>query len=157
MFRFLSKIFAVGISKISPSVKDWILKALTSLMDFLEKHFNNIVKSIFGVGGAGLGIGLIANLSGTIIDGATEKFGFFSRVLGLETLFSNLSVALQPFFTEHFNCTFIQAFAAFGCIDAINTIINSCAYALLFWLSVVVFKWVLGLLPLLIRTIALHV
>ena len=113
MFRFLSKIFAVGISKISPSVKELDFKRLDLFDGFFEKHFNNIVKSIFGVGGAGLGIGLIANLSGTSLDGATEKFGFFSRVLGLETLFSNLSVALQPFFLEHFNLHFIQAFAAF--------------------------------------------
>lgn len=157
MFQFFGKIFGVGLSKISPSVKEWILKHLTDLMDFLEKHFNNIVKSLFGIGGAGLGLALVTNFSNTIIDGATEKFGFFSRVLGIKTLFSNLSQTLQPFFTEHFNCTFIQAFAAFGCVDAINTIINSCAYALVFWLCVVVFKWVVGLLPLLVTKIATHI
>ncbi len=154
MFKYVKKIFGVGLSKISPSVKDWILKRLSDLMDFLEEHFNNIVRSMFGIGGAGLGLGLVTNFTNTIIDGATEKFGFFSRVLGLQSLFSNLSSTLQPFFTEHFNCTFIQAFAAFGCVEAINTIINSCAYALIFWLCVVVFKWVIGLLPLLVSTIA---
>lgn len=157
MFQFIGKIFGVGLSKISPAVKEWLLRSLTSLMDFLEKHFNNIVKSIFAVGGAGLGLGLVSNLANTIIDGATEKFSFFSRVLGLPSLFSNLSATLQPFFTEHFNCTFIQAFAAFGCVEAINTIINSCAYALVFWLCVVVFKWVIALLPLLVTKIATHV
>lgn len=154
MFKYVKKIFSVGISKLSPSVKDWILKRLSELLDFLEEHFNNIVRSIFGIGGAGLGLGLVTNFTNTIIDGATEKFGFFSRILGIKTLFSSLSQTLQPFFTEHFNCTFIQAFAAFGCVEAINTIINSCAYALVFWLCVVVFKWVIGLLPLLITTIA---
>ena len=46
------------------------------------------------------------------------------------------------------------AFSAFGGVEAINIIINSCAYALLFWLAVIVFKYTIGLIPLILTKIA---
>lgn len=146
MSNFISKIFSVGLSKISPKIKEWLLKILTDILDFLEKHFNNIVKNLGGIGGAGLGLGLVTDLVDTLVNGGIDKFSFFSRLLGLPTLFSNLSGILTPYMTN-WNCSFLQAFSAFGGISAVNTIINSCAYALIFWLSVIAFKWVLGLLP----------
>ena len=62
MSNFISKIFSVGLSKISPKIKEWLLKILTDILDFLEKHFNNIVKNLGGIGGAGLGLGLVLTL-----------------------------------------------------------------------------------------------
>lgn len=153
MSSLFSKILSVGVSKLSPEIKEWLQKILTKCLDFFEKHFNNIVKHMFGIGGAGLGLGLLKNMADIVIDGATERFSFFSNILGLNVLFTNLSSTLTPYMT-HWNCTFIQAFSAFGCVSAINTIINSCAYALLFWLCVVVFKWMLGLLPLLLNKLS---
>lgn len=153
MLNALKKIFAVSLQGLSPSLKEWFQVCLTKLMDFLEKHFNNIVKHLFGIGGAGLGIGLALNLTDTIVDGATEKFSFFSRVLGLSSLFSKLSQTLTPYMT-HWDCSFIQAFSAFGGVSAVNTIINSCAYALVFWLCVIAFKWVIGLIPVILRKVA---
>lgn len=149
----LVKILGVGLSRISPKIKDLIKVILTKVLDFLELHFNNIVKHLPAIGGAGLGIGLATNLTDTIIDGSVDKFSYFSSLLGLNTLFSNLSSVLTPYMSN-WDCTFLQAFASFGGVDAINTIINSCAYALLFWLCVIVFKWVLGLIPLVVSLVA---
>lgn len=152
MGSLIAKIFRVGVDKLSPAVQQFLLKLLTRLLDFLEKHFNNIVKHLFPIGTAVGGLALVSNLTTTIVDGATEKFGFFSRVLGIRALFENLNDTLTPYMSN-WDCSFLQAFAAFGGVDAINVILNSCAYALIFWLSVVVFKWVLGLLPALILKI----
>lgn len=149
----IGKLFSVGLAKISPKIKEWILKVLTSALDFFEKHFNNIIKHLGAVGGAGLGIGLVTNLTDTLVNGGVDKFSYFSRVLGIGTLFSNLSGILTPYMSN-WDCTFLEAFGAFGGITAVNTIINSCAYALIFWLSVIAFKWVLGLLPALVALIA---
>lgn len=149
----IGKLFSVGLAKISPKIKEWLLKVLTSALDFFEKHFNNIIKHLGSVGGAGLGIGLITNLTDTLVNGGVDKFSYFSRVLGIGTLFSNLSGILTPYMSN-WDCTFLDAFGAFGGITAVNTIINSCAYALIFWLSVIAFKWVLGLLPTLVALIA---
>lgn len=154
MFASLKKIFGVGLQKISPSIKEWFQKNLTSLMDFLEKHFNNIVKHLFAVGGAGLGLGLVTNMADVVMDGALEKFSFFSRVLGIRSLFQTLDNTLTPWMSGFSDTSFIGAFAAFGGVEAINIIINSCAYALLFWLAVVIFKYTIGLIPLLLRFIA---
>lgn len=153
MNNLVSKILGVGLSRISPKVKDIFKVILTKILDFLELHFNNIVKHLGGIGGAGLGLGLATNLADTIIDGSADKFSYFSRLLGLNTLFSNLSSVLTPYMSN-WDCTFLQAFASFGGVDAINTIVNSCAYALLFWLCVVVFKWVLSLIPLVVSLVA---
>lgn len=153
MGKIVSKILGVGLSRISPKVKDFFKFLLTKLLDFLELHFNNIVKHIGSVGGVGLGLGLVTNLADTIIDGSVQRFSYFANLLGLNTLFSNLSSILTPYMSN-WDCTFIQAFASFGGVDAINTIINSCAYALLFWLCVIVFKWVLGLIPLIVSVVA---
>ena len=150
---FIGKLFSVGLAKISPKIKEWLLKVLTSALDFFEKHFNNIIKHLGAVGGAGLGIGLVTNLTDTLVNGGIDKFSYFSRVLGIGTLFSNLSGILTPYMSN-WNCTFLDAFGAFGGITAVNTIINSCAYALIFWLSVIAFKWVLGLLPALVALVA---
>lgn len=154
MFASLKKIFGVGLQKISPSIKEWFQRNLTSLMDFLEKHFNNIVKHMFVVGGAGLGLGLVSNMSDVVMDGAIGKFSFFSRVLGIRSLFQTLDNTLTPWISSFSDTSFIGAFAAFGGVEAINIIINSCAYALLFWLAVVIFKYIIGLIPLLLRFIA---
>jgi hypothetical protein len=154
MFAKLKKIFGVGLEKISPKVKEWLQLRLTDLMDFLERHFNNIVKHLFGIGGAGLGLGLVTNMTNVVIDGALEKFSFFSRVLGIRALFENLDSVLTPYMSSFSDTSFIGAFAAFGGVEAINIIVNSCAYALLFWLAVVVFKYTIGLIPLLLRLIA---
>ena len=145
-----SKLIGIGISKISPKFAEYFNKFLTKLLDFLEKHFNNIIKHLGAIGGAGLGLGLVNNLVDTVVNGGVDKFSYFARLLGLNSLFSNLSNTLTPYMSG-WNCTFLDAFGAFGCITAINTIINSCAYALLFWLSIIVFKWVLGLIPLLVQ------
>lgn len=150
----LRKIFAVGLEKISPKVKEWLQLRLTNLMDFLEKHFNNIVKHLFGIGGAGLGLGLVGNMTNVIMDGALDKFSFFSRVLGIRALFDGLDSVLTPYMAGFSDTSFIGAFAAFGGVEAVNIIINSCAYALLFWLAVIVFKWVIGLIPVLLRVLA---
>lgn len=149
----IGKLFSVGLAKISPKIKEWLLKVLTSALDFFEKHFNNIIKHLGVVGGAGLGIGLVTNLTDTLVNGGLDKFSYFSRVLGIGTLFSNLSGILTPYMSN-WDCTFLEAFGAFGGITAVNTIINSCAYALIFWLSVIAFKWVLGLLPALVALVA---
>lgn len=149
----IGKLFSAGLVKISPKIKEWLLKVLTSALDFFEKHFNNIIKHLGAVGGAGLGIGLVTNLTDTLVNGGVDKFSYFSRVLGIRTLFLNLSGILTPYMTN-WDCTFLDAFGVFGGITAVNTIINSCAYALIFWLSVIVFKWVLGLLPVLVSLIA---
>lgn len=149
----VAKLFSVGLSKISPKVGEFFSKMLTKLLDFLEKHFNNIVKHMGAIGGAGLGLGLVTNMTDTLVNGGVEKFSFFSRLLGLPSLFSSLSSTLTPYMSA-WNCTFLDAFGAFGGISAVNTIINSCAYALLFWLSVIVFKWVIGLIPLLLQLVA---
>lgn len=45
-------------------------------MDFLEKHFNNIVKHLLGIGGVGFGLGLVGNMTNVIMDGALDKFSF---------------------------------------------------------------------------------
>lgn len=149
----MKKLFAIGLSKLSPKVAEFFSKLLTKLLDFLEKHFNNIIKHLGAVGGAGLGLGLVTNMTDTLVNGGVDKFGYFSRVLGLNTLFVNLSATLSPYMTN-WNCTFLEAFGAFGGISAVNTIINSCAYALMFWLSVVVLKWVIGLIPVLLQLVA---
>lgn len=149
----MGKFFAVGLSKISPKIVDFVKRLLTILLDFLEKHFNNIVKHLGAIGGAGLGLGLVTNMVDTIVSGGVGKFSYFARVLGLNSLFSNLSNTLTPYMSN-WDCTFLEAFSSFGGITAINTIINSCAYALVFWLSVLAFKWVLGLLPVLVRLVA---
>lgn len=149
----IGKLFSVGLAKISPKIKEWLLKILTIALDFFEKHFNNIIKHLGAIGGAGLGIGLVTNLTDTLVNGGIDKFSYFSRVLGIGTLFSNLSGILTPYMSN-WDCTFLDAFGAFGGITAVNTIINSCAYALIFWLSVIAFKWVLGLLPALVTLIA---
>lgn len=154
MFAKLKKIFGVGLEKLSPKVKEWLQLRLTDLMDFLEKHFNNIVKHLFGIGGAGLGLGLVTNMTNVIMDGALEKFSFFSRVLGIRALFEGLDNVLTPYMSGFSDTSFIGAFAAFGGVEAINIIVNSCAYALLFWLAVVIFKYIIGLIPLLLRLIA---
>lgn len=154
MFAALKKIFGVGLEKLGPKVKEWLQLRLTNLMDFLEKHFNNIVKHLFGIGGAGLGLGLVTNMTNVIMDGALDKFSFFSRVLGLRALFENLDSVLTPFMAGFSDTSFIGAFAAFGGVEAINIIVNSCAYALLFWLAVIIFKWTIGLIPLLLRLLA---
>lgn len=146
-----NKIFAVALDKISPKVKNFLQTQLTRLLDFLEKRFNNIIKHLFGIGGAGLAVGEVVNVSLTIQDGAIEKFGFFSRLLGIQAIFNGVNNILSPYMANSWNCTFLQLFSAFGCIDAINTIINSCAYALLFWLAVVVFKYTIGLIPVILR------
>ena len=153
MFKIASKILGVGLSRISPKVKDFFKVLLTKLLDFLELHFNNLIKHMGAIGGAGLGIGLVTNLADTIIDGSVDRFSYFARLLGLNSLFSNLSSTLTPYMSN-WDCTFLQAFSAFGGISAVNTIINSCAYALLFWLCVIVFKWVLGLIPLVLSVVA---
>lgn len=153
MGKFIGKIFSVAISKISPKITDFIKLLLTKLLDFLERNFNNLIKHIGAIGGAGLGLGLVTNLTDTLVNGGVEKFSYFSRVLGLSSLFSNLSNTLTPYMTA-WDCTFLEAFGAFGGITAVNTIINSCAYALIFWLSVVCLKWVLGLLPALVALVA---
>lgn len=147
------KLFGVGLSTISPRIAAFVSKVLTKLLDFLEKHFNNIVKHIGAIGGAGLGLGLVTNLTDTIVNGAVEKFGFFSRVLGIRSLFTNLSDTLTPYMSN-WNCTFLELFSSFGGVTAVNTVINSCAYALIFWLSIVVMKWVLGLIPLILQLVA---
>lgn len=146
----VGKLLGIGLAKISPKVAEFFNKFLTRLLDFLEKHFNNIIKHLGAIGGAGLGLGLVNNLVDTIVSGGVNKFSFFSRTLGLRTLFENLSSVLTPYMSG-WNCTFLDAFSAFGGVTAVNTIINSCAYALVFWLSIIAFKWVLGLLPVLIR------
>ena len=153
MLKVIGKILSVGLSRISPKVKDFFKILLTKLLDFLELHFGNIIKHMGAIGGAGLGLGLVTNLAGTIIDGSVNRFSYFARLLGLNTLFSNLSSVLTPYMSN-WDCTFLQAFSAFGGVDAINTIINSCSYALLFWLCVIVFKWVLGLVPLIVSLVA---
>ena len=48
---------------------------------FLEKHFNNVIKHMYGIGGAGLGLGLVVSTTNKMVDGGLEKFGFFSRIL----------------------------------------------------------------------------
>lgn len=149
----MGKLFSVGLSKLSPKIVDFIKRLLTILLDFLEKHFNNIVKHLGVIGGAGLGLGLVTNMVDTIVSGGVDKFSYFARVLGLNTLFSNLSNTLTPYMSN-WDCTFFEAFSSFGGVTAINTIINSCAYALVFWLSVLAFKWVLGLLPVIVRLVA---
>lgn len=154
MFASKKKLLGVGLQKISPSIKEWFQEVLTSLMDFLEKHFNNIVKHLFGLGGAGLGLGLVTNMSSVVMDGALDKFSFFSRVLGLRALFEGLDSVLTPYMASFSDTSFIGAFAAFGGVEAINIIINSCAYALLFWLAVVIFKYIIGLIPLILTKIA---
>lgn len=150
----LKKLFGVGLSKLGPSVKSFFQIQLTRLLDFLEKHFNNVIKHLFSVGGAGLAISEIVNVALTIQDGAIEKFGYFSRMLGIQAIFNGINNILSPYMAHSWNCTFLQLFSAFGCVDAINTIINSCAYALLFWLAVVVFKYTIGLIPVILRLIA---
>lgn len=147
----IKKLFAVGLSKLSPSVKSFFQTQLTRLLDFLEKHFNNVIKHLFAMGGAGLAIGEIVNISTTIQDGALEKFGFFSRMLGIQAIFNGVNNILTPYMLHSWNCTWLQFMSAFGAVDAINTIINSCAYALLFWLAVVVFKYTIGLIPVILR------
>lgn len=149
----MGKLFAVGLSKLSPKIVDFIKRLLTILLDFLEKHFNNIIKHLGAIGGAGLGLGLVTNTVDAIVSGGVDKFSYFARVLGLNTLFSNVSSTLTPYMSN-WDCTFLEAFSSFGGITAINTIINSCAYALVFWLSVLAFKWVLGLLPVIVRLVA---
>lgn len=72
----LRKIFAVGLEKVSPKIKEWLQLRLTNLMDFLEKHFNNIVKHLLGIGGVGFGLGLVGNMTNVIMDGALDKFSF---------------------------------------------------------------------------------
>lgn len=149
-----SKIWSFALTRLSPKVREWLVSLLTRLMDFLEKHFNNVVKHLFGIGGAGLAIGEIGNIASVVMDGATEKFSFFSRMLGIQAIFSGLNNVFTPYMTN-WNCTFLEFFSAFGGITAINTVINSCAYALLFWLAVIVFKWIIGLLPLILRALAM--
>lgn len=153
IIAYAKKLFGVVISKVSPSVKEWLQKLLTRVLDFLEKHFNNVVKHMYGIGGAGLGLGLVVSTTNKMVDGGLEKFGFFSRILGIQSLFDGVDSILSPYLT-FMNCSFLQAFASFGCVDAINTIINSCAYALLFWLAVIAFKWTIGLIPALLRLLA---
>lgn len=153
MGAFLRKIFGVALQKVSPTIKEWFQKLLTKLLDFLEKHFNNVIRHIVGIGGAGLGLGLIVNVTDKLIDGGLEKFSFFSRVLGIQALFEGVNNILTPHLT-FLDCSFMEAFAAFGGVDAINIIINSCAYALIFWLSLIVFKWTIGLIPMILRKIA---
>lgn len=154
MWSGLKKIFGVGLEKISPKLKEWVQLLLTKLMDFLEKHFNNIIKHSFAIGGAGLGIGLVTNMSNVIMDGALDKFSFFSRVLGIRSLFESVDNILTPYISGFCNTSFMGAFSAFGGVEAINIIINSCAYALLFWLAVIVFKYTIGLIPLILTKIA---
>lgn len=74
--------------------------------------------------------------------------------MGIRALFEGLDSVLTPYMAGFSDTSFIGAFAAFGGVEAINIIINSCAYALLFWLSVIVFKWVIGLIPVLLRVLA---
>lgn len=152
--NLVAKLFAISIKAIGKGPQEWLLKMLTRLMDFLEKHFNNVIKHMFGIGGAGLAIGEVANVATSIYDGCAEKFSWFTNLLALPTIFNGLNNVLTPYMANTWNCTFLQFFAAFGGISAINTIINSCAYALLFWLAIVVIKWVMSLLPVLIAAIA---
>lgn len=153
MIAKLKSLFGVALQKVSPQIKEWLQGLFTKILDFLEKHFNNVIKHIAGIGGAGLGLGLIVDTTNKLIDGGLEKFTFFSRVLGIRALFEGLDNVLTPYMSWC-NTSFISAFAAFGCVDAINTIINTCAYALIFWLSIIVFKWTIGLIPLLLRKLA---
>lgn len=154
MFASLGKLFRVSLGTLSKPVQEFFLKILTKLMDFLELRFNTIIKHLSKVGTGGLAVGLLANMTDSIVNGAVDKFGFFSRVLGIRTIFSNVDSIVTPYIAPYCNTSFLGAFTAFGGVEAINIIINSCAYALVFWLSVVVFKWVVGLLPALIRLVA---
>ena len=142
----LRKLFSVCLSKLSPKVQEWLLKQLTRLMDFLEKHFNNIVRHLFGIGAAGLAVGELGNIASSVYDGCAEKFSWFTNLLALPAIFESLNDILTPYMQPTWNCTFIQFFSAFGGITAINTIVNSCAYAFLFWLGIVVFKYTIGLI-----------
>lgn len=149
-----NKIFSIALSKLSPKVQEWLLKQLTRLMDFLEKHFNNIVRHLFGIGGAGLAVGELANIADTIYNGCSDKFSWFTNLLALPAIFESLNDTLTPYMQPTWNCNFLQFFSAFGGITAINTIVDSIAYAFLFWLGITIFKYTIGLIPLIIRLVA---
>lgn len=150
----VAKLFGIAIGKISPRVQEWIIKLLTRLMDFLEKHFNNIVRHLFGIGGATLAVGELGNIASTIYDGCAEKFSWFTNILALPAIFESLNNILTPYMQPTWNCNFMQFFSAFGGISAVNTIVNSIAYAFLFWLGITVFKYTIGLIPYIIRFVA---
>ena len=154
MYGLIKKLFSVALTRLSPSVQGWLLRQLTRLMDFLEKHFNNIVRHLFGIGGATLAVGELGNIASSVFDGCSDKFSWFTNLLALPAIFNALNNILTPYMQPTWNCTFLQFFSAFGGITAINTIVNSCAYAFLFWLGIVVFKYTIGLIPLLIRLVA---
>ena len=86
-------------------------------------------------------------------DGALENFFLTCSWHSCAFLKTLIRFSL-PYMSGFSDTSFIGAFAAFGGVEAINIIVNSCAYALLFWLAVVIFKYTIGLIPLLLRLIA---